>query len=148
MKTDKPDYQTKVPVKTIHAQTKPETVTDIIPIIAKDVGKRIKDEADKALDANPKVKDGIEKAAKAIPTVIEAVVKVNEKKDTGDKIKTVADSVSTIIDSVKSAAQTGSKSQDSIMEKFPEDFDIRDELKLDKEVYKFTGNQFDLKEEL
>ena len=34
------------------------------------------------------------------------------------------------------------------MEKFPEDFDIRDELKLDKEVYKFTGNQFDLKQEL
>jgi hypothetical protein len=52
------------------------------------------------------------------------------------------------MDTIKTV-QTGRKSQEaSIMEKFPEDFDIKDELKLDKEVYKFTGEKFDINQEL
>ena len=81
--------------------------------------------------------------------MLETANKVNESSNTGDKIKTVADSVSTIVDSIKSTAQTGTKSQEaSIMEKFPGDFDIKDELKLDKEVYKYTDKQFDINKEL
>jgi len=36
----------------------------------------------------------------------------------------------------------------SINDNFPEDFDIKDELKIDKEVYKYTGQDFDISQEL
>jgi TFIIF-interacting CTD phosphatase-like protein len=41
------------------------------------------------------------------------------------------------VDSISSIAQVSQNSKNQ--EEFPEDFDIKDELKLDKEVYKFTG---------
>jgi hypothetical protein len=54
----------------------PGEVTDIIPKVAKDIGNKLKDQADKALEANPKVQNGIEKAIKAVPTVLESAAKV------------------------------------------------------------------------
>jgi hypothetical protein len=35
-----------------------------------------------------------------------------------------------------------------IKEKFPEDFDFKDELKFDNQVYKYTGEDFDVQKEL
>ena len=70
--------------------------------------------------------------------MLESANKVNEQGKTGDKIKVIAEAIPKIVDGINSTAQTKS-SVASINDKFPENFDIKDELKLDKEVYKYTG---------
>ena len=70
--------------------------------------------------------------------MLESANKVNEQNKTGDKIKVILEAIPKIVDGINSSAQTKS-SVASISDKFPENFDIKDELKLDKEVYKYTG---------
>tara|TARA_B110000285_G_C15057506_1_gene580435 strand:+ start:697 stop:861 length:165 start_codon:yes stop_codon:yes gene_type:complete len=52
-----------------------------------------------------------------------------------------AEAIPKIIDGIKSSAQIAAQTTPSVSadDKFPEDFDIKDELKFDKEVYKYTG---------